>query len=61
MEAKKMPGMETMIQGYKDIIIERDHKVEESVKAIKDEYEAKLAEHKKEMHKELDRQVRGLS
>lgn len=56
-----MPGMETMIQGYKDIIIERDHKVEESVKAIKDEYEAKLAEHKKEMHKELDRQVRGLS
>jgi len=56
-----MPGMDTMIQGYKDIIVEREHKIEEMTNTIKDEYEHKLADYKKEMHKELDRQVRGLS
>ena len=56
-----MPGMDTMIQGYKDIVNERERKIEEAVKTIKDDYETKLADYKKEMHKELDRQVRGLS
>ena len=49
-----------MLQGYKDLIEERDKRIDEATKAITDEYTKKLMEHKKSMHKELDSQIRGL-
>jgi hypothetical protein len=52
--------MTTMLQGYKDLVIERDKKIEEVTKEITDEYNKKLADHKKSMHQELDSQIRGL-
>lgn len=49
-----------MLQGYKDLVLERDKKIEEATKSITDEYNKKLTEHKKSMHQELDAQIRGL-
>jgi len=51
----------TMLQGYKDLIAERDKKIAESTQSIKEEYEKLMADHKKAMHHELDKQVRGFS
>jgi len=50
----------TMLQSHKDLIAERDKKIQDATKEIKDEYDKKLEEHKKSLHRELDAQIKSL-
>lgn len=56
-----MVELTTMVKGLKDLIDERDRKIAESKEKIIEEYVKKIAAYKKEMHNELDVQIRGLS
>ena len=49
-----------MLQSHKDLVLERDRKIEESAKVITEEYAKKLETHKKELHRELDAQIKTL-
>ena len=55
-----MVEIKTLIMEHKDIIIERDARITEATETINKEYDDKLKEHKKHMHKELDTQLKGL-
>jgi hypothetical protein len=56
-----MVELATMVKGYKELQEERDRKIIEAKEKINEEYAKKLEAYKKEMHKELDMQIRGLS
>ncbi len=49
----------TMLQQYKDMVIERDAAINVSKEQITEDYKAKLGGLSKKMHEELDNQVRG--
>lgn len=60
-EVKKLAEIPTMLQQHKDLVIERDRKIEEAKQQIIDEYDKILKEHQKNIHKEVDAKIRGLS
>jgi hypothetical protein len=56
-----MVELTTMLKSYEDIGKERDKKIDEAVEQIKEIYAKKQEEFRKEIKKELDAQIRGLS